>query len=223
MRTIQETVGELLKSRPYLEEAIQDGLINLTALANQMITDVERILLKPVKTGALVMAIKRHQSGKLPMINIKATNLLKNLSNIIVRSNISVHTYENSVSLPNSLAELSVGLSKQKGLFYTFSQGVFETTIIINNSAEQELKEKLKHENLLSSNFKLACITLYLPDENTEIPGYYYFILKKIAWEGINIIEVLSTSNEFSLILEDKNVDRAFSILKNSEPEGIED
>lgn len=216
MRTIQEAVGELLKSRPYLEEAIQDGLINLTALANQMIPDVEKTLSKTVKTGALVMAIKRHQSGKLPMIKIKATNLLKNLSNIIVRSNVSVHTYENSTSLTVNLAELSLSLSKQKGLFYTFSQGVFETTIIINNSAELELKKKLEFENPLSSSLSLACITLYLPDENIEIPGYYYFILKKIAWEGINIVEVLSTTNEFSIILDEKNVDRAFSILKKA-------
>ena len=215
MQTIQEAVGQILKSRPYLEESLQDKLINLTALANQMIPEVEKRLSKQVKTGALVMAIKRHQSGKLPMINIKATNLLKNLSNIIVRSNVSVLTYENSTSLPVNIAELSVDFSKRKGLFYTFSQGVFETTIIINNSAEPELKKKLEDENLLSSSFQLACITLYLPDENTEIPGYYYIILKKIAWEGINIVEVLSTTNEFSIILEDKDVDRAFSILKS--------
>ncbi len=221
MQTIQEAVGQILKSRPYLEESLQDKLINLTALANQMIPEVEKRLSRPVKTGALVMAIKRHQSGKLPMINIKVSNLLKNLSNLIVRSNISVHTYENSATLPVIIAELSVGFSKKKGLFYTFSIGVFETTIIINNSVELELKNKMEQEIRLSSSFNLACITLYLPDENTEIPGYYYFILKKIAWEGINIVEVLSTTNEFSIILEDKDVDRAFSILKNAETKSV--
>ena len=79
---------------------------------------------------------------------------------------------------------------------------------------KEDLLNTLKNENQLASTEKLSCITLYLPDENTEIAGYYYFILKKIAWEGINIIEILSTTNEFSIILDEKDVDKAFSILK---------
>jgi len=163
------------------------------------------------------MAIKRHQPGKLASIKIKGDNLLKNLSNIIVRSNICVLTFENSSTLTKSIAELTVDFSLQKGLFYTFSHGVFETTIILNNSAEDQLLKKLKSEKRLASNHNLSCITLYLPDENTEVAGYYYYILKKIAWEGINIVEVISTTNEFSLILQENDVDRAFSVLKNAQ------
>ena len=59
-----------------------------------------------------------------------------------------------------------------------------------------------------------ACITHYLPHEKTEIAGYYYYILKRIAWEGINIVEILSTTNEFSIILDETDVDRAFAVLK---------
>jgi len=216
MITIQEIVDKTLKSRPYIEEAINDGIINLTALANLLVPEIEKTLGKPVKTGAIVMAIKRHYPGNLPLIKIKSDSLLENLSNIIVRSNIVVHTYENSNSLPEQLASLSSMFSKQKKLFYTFSQGVFETTIITNNSAESELVNGLKKENLLHSKSNQSCITLYLPDENAEIPGYYYFILKKIAWEGINITEVLSTTNEFSIILDEQDVDHAFSALKGS-------
>ena len=198
MITIQEIVDRTLKSRPYLEEAISDGIINLTALAKLLVPEVEKAVGRPIKTGAIVMAIKRHYPGNLPLIKIKSYSLLENLSNIIVRSNIVVHTYENSHSLAEQLASLTAGFSKRKKLFYTFSQGVFETTIITNNSVEPELHEIMKHENLLNSRSNQSCITLYLPDENAEIPGYYYFILKKIAWEGINITEVLSTTNEIS-------------------------
>ena len=52
--------------------------------------------------------------------------------------------------------------------------------------------------------------------ENTEIAGYYYYILKMIAWEGINIVEILSTTNEFSIILADSDVDRAFSTIQRA-------
>lgn len=213
--SIQEAVDDILKSRPYLEESLADGLINISSLARHLLKDVEAKTLRTVNKGAIVMAIQRHQPGKLNSVMIKTGNLLQGLSNIIVRSNISVYTFENSHTLSNRLAALSSNFSKRKGLFYTFSQGVFETTIILNQDANSEIQTVMQSEREISSTKNLACITLYLPDENTEIAGYYYFILKVIAWEGINITEILSTTNEFSIILDEADVDRAFSTLKN--------
>lgn len=215
MITIQEAVDGLLRSRPYLEEALIDELINLTSLARQLRPEIEEKVDKEIKLGAVVMAIKRHHPGSISSITRKTKNVLKNLSNIIVRSNVSVYTFENSTTLGRNLAELSITLSEKKGLFYTFSQGVFETTVIINQSAEEDLINKLSGEHILASSVNLSCITLYLPDENTEIAGYYYYILKRIAWEGINIVEILSTTNEFSIILDEDDVDKAFTALKS--------
>jgi len=214
MITIQQAISKIIKARPFLEEAIEEGLINLSSLARTLIPDVETLLSKPVKKGAIVMALKRHQPGRLSSINIKAGSLLNNLSNIIVRSNISVFTFENSSSLYGRVTSLSASLSDQKGLFFTFSLGVFETTLIVNTRLEQQINEQFAIEHQLAFHNSLSCITLYLPDENTEIAGYYYYILKLIAWEGINIVEVLSTTNEFSIIIHENDVDRAFSVLK---------
>lgn len=214
MVTIQQAISKIIKARPFLEEALDEGLINLSSLARTLIPDVESILSKPVKKGAIVMALKRHQPGRLSSINIKAGSLLNNLSNIIVRSNISVFTFGNSETLNNKITTLSAGLHEQKGLFFTFSYGVFETTLIVNSRADEQILDQFSTENRLAYHNFLSCITLYLPDDNTEIAGYYYFILKLIAWEGINIVEVLSTTNEFSLIIHEKDVDKAFSVLK---------
>ena len=219
--TIREAVDEILRTKPYLEESIDEGLINLTSLARNIAPDVARRTGKAAAKGAIIMAIQRHQPGKLASIKISSGKLLSNLSNIIVRSDIAVHTYENSFSLPARLAEVSTLFSRKKGLFYTFSQGVFETTIILNQAAKVELASIMAKERQLAATDNLACITLYLPDENTEIAGYYYFILKMIAWEGINITEILSTTNEFSIILAEDDVDKAFSTLKNARKRAI--
>ena len=34
-----------------------------------------------------------------------------------------------------------------------------------------------------------------------------------IAWYGITIIEVISTSNEFSIVVDSKNINDAFTVL----------
>ena len=70
-------------------------------------------------------------------------------------------------------------------------------------------------EILIKRTDNLSSISIKLPEENVSIPGIYYFIFQKLSWEGINITEVISTSNEFTIVVDDKNVNEAFKIIKN--------
>jgi hypothetical protein len=58
-----------------------------------------------------------------------------------------------------------------------------------------------------------------LPTVNTEISGVYYYLLKKIAWEGINVSEVISTTNEFTIVVDTKIVSKAFTVLMDLKSE----
>ncbi|MNY34064.1 hypothetical protein D3C86_1683760 [compost metagenome] len=48
---------------------------------------------------------------------------------------------------------------------------------------------------------------------NSEVYGIYYYILKHLAWEGLNIVEIVSTANEFTIIVKQDHVDKAFKVL----------
>jgi hypothetical protein len=61
----------------------------------------------------------------------------------------------------------------------------------------------------------LSSVTIRLPKNNTEVSGVYYFLLKNLAWAGINVCEIISTSNEVSIIVSEQDVPRAFPILMN--------
>jgi aspartokinase len=104
-------------------------------------------------------------------------------------------------------------ISEQPKVFHTFSQGISETTIIIANSILEYVEDIFKDERMISKEENLSSITLILPEENQMIYGIYYYILKDLAWFGINLAEIISTSNEFTLIVDDKNLDQTFSIL----------
>ena len=39
-------------------------------------------------------------------------------------------------------------------------------------------------------------------------------MFKRLAWEDINIAEVISTTNEFTIVIEDRDIDRAFSVIQ---------
>jgi aspartokinase len=46
--------------------------------------------------------------------------------------------------------------------------------------------------------------------------GIYYLIFKTLAWENINVIEVVSTMSELTIVLDDQEVVRAFNLLQNN-------
>ena len=52
-----------------------------------------------------------------------------------------------------------------------------------------------------------------VPESNVRIAGIYYFILHRLAREGINIVEVISTQQEFTLVVKEADTDRTFSLL----------
>ena len=61
---------------------------------------------------------------------------------------------------------------------------------------------------------ELSAITISLPSDNSKVTGLYYQIFKRLAWEGIALYEVVSTTNEFTILVEDEVVDKAFSVMK---------
>ena len=72
-----------------------------------------------------------------------------------------------------------------------------------------------KNEICTTVKDELSAITIGLPKENTKIAGLYYQFFKRLAWEGISLYEVVSTTNEFTILVEDDVVDKAFSAVKS--------
>lgn len=213
MNSIGKITEELINKSPFLREAMTDDLINISALARKLKPEIEDLTGKEVKEGAIVMAIKRMTPGLYHRLNIKITNVMGELGDFLVRSNLSDFTFENSESLKTKQADLIHEINKENDSFFTLCKGVSETTFIVNTQHDDLIKRMFGGEKLKSHTKDLASVTVKLPMVNTEIYGIYYYILKHLAWEGINIVELVSTSNEFTIVVKQDDIDKAFKIL----------
>ena len=59
MKTIQEVVESTIRKTPFIEEALNEKLINVSSLARIILPEVSASLKKDVKVGAVMMAIIR--------------------------------------------------------------------------------------------------------------------------------------------------------------------
>ena len=213
MLTIPNAVEEVIKKKPFLESALVEGLINLSALARKLKPEIEKKVGKEVNDSAVIMALNRLVPRLELMSAMKFKKVVENIGDIIVRSNLADIAFANSHTLFEKQAILLDRVRSMMDVFCTFSQGIYETTLVVSSSIAALVEEIFADETLIARSGDLSSITVKLPTENSVCPGVYYYIFKELAWDNINITEVISTTNEFTVVISDADIHRAFTIL----------
>ncbi|MDB4595522.1 aspartate kinase [Flavobacteriaceae bacterium] len=214
MRTISSAVEDYIKSKPFLISALSQGIINLTSLSRIIKSEIELSLKKEVRYGAIVMALKRLSTELEFRTTFKIVKIIKDIGDITVRSSLIDYNFKVSETLLSNQAKLLSKVDNNDD-FYTSSRGVNECNIVVSGNLISLVEDVLKDEVLLSKQTNLSSISIKLPAENVSIPGVYYFVFQRLSWEGINIYEVISTSNEFTILVNEDQVDKAFKVIKN--------
>ncbi|MCH4551884.1 MULTISPECIES: hypothetical protein [Aestuariibaculum] len=214
MKTVSNCVEDILITQPYLEEALSRNIINFSALAIELTEPISKMLKKDVKPGAIMMALRRYNPPTTLSNSVKMKKVMQNLGDITVRSNLTDFTVKNSDTIIDNHAKILERINQEPKLFYTFTRGIHESNLIVSSSLDGFVKECLGNETFLASQTGLSAICVNLPEDNSKIAGLYYHFFKRLAWEGIVLYEVISTTNEFTILVEDEFVDKAFAAIK---------
>ena len=161
------------------------------------------------------MALKRISDNEEFLSTYKIINVLKNLGDITVRSSLTDYCFKLSETLLLAQAEFLTAIKDKKDIFYTSSRGVGESNIVVNGNISNLIEDLFREEVCIDKIENLSAITVKLPNDNVKIPGIYYFIFQRLSWEGGNINEVISTSNEFTILMDEDSVNVAFEVIKN--------
>ncbi len=213
MLTVPEAAEKIINRSRYLSEAISKGLINLSALARYIKPELEEMLSKKVSDTAISMALNRLSVTIKP--KYASRNIFKSPPDMIVRSNLAELTFANSEKLSEKYHSILQLSNANNESLLTVTKGVLDTTIIANKDFVGTIKKILKDEMIIYEATNLSSVTIKLPEESLVTPGIFYFFLKSLAWEGVNIVEIVSSYRGFTLFLPEKETNRAFSILQS--------
>ena len=194
MKTISSVVEDYIKTKPFLSTALSQGIINLTSLSRIIKPDIEKILKKNAKNGAIVMSLKRISDNMEFVSTHKIIKTLNKIGDITVRSSLLDYNFKISPTFLASQAKFLTEINDNKESFYTSSRGVSECNIVISSNLKRFLEKCFEKEFLVNKYKNLSSVSIKLPNENVSIPGIYYFIFQRLSWEGVNIREVISTS-----------------------------
>jgi hypothetical protein len=213
MRTVPEAVESIVAGAPFLEDGLALGILNLSALARRLRPRVEGALHKEVSDAAVMMALKR-LAPRFTSRSAEVNRLLRRMGELTVRSSLVEFTFRNSDTILERQKELLAAIHRRKDSFLTVTQGVVEVTVVASAALAEKIEEVFAGEKTVSRLDDLSAINIRLPRETVHTPGVHYVLLKQLAFADINVVEVVSTYTELTVVISHKEVDRAFTVLK---------
>ena len=102
----------------------------------------------------------------------------------------------------------------ERGDTLNFIIGNNEVSIIINEKYGEKLKTFLKGEKILNKENGLVALTIVFTSKDfMNTPGVIFTVMRKLAWDHINIFEIVSTMTELTFILSKKDSMKAYNVL----------
>jgi hypothetical protein len=212
MLSIACKVERIVAESPFLMEGLGRGLINLSELARQLQPQLEMDLWKPVGQAAVVMALRR-VAERLPTHKSNEIVLAQRTGELTTRTGLTEFIFRQSDRTGACHRELLAIAAAQEGVFVTVTRGVNEVMVICSRPLTATVEEVFAGERQVARLENLNAVTLHLDADTYRTPGIFHAILKKLAWEKINLVNMICTYSELTLLLEDGQTAPAFSLL----------
>ncbi|MFH2027547.1 MAG: hypothetical protein ABIJ08_00265 [Nanoarchaeota archaeon] len=212
MVTVSHLVKHIIKDKPFLQEALANKLISYGNLADQLRPKIEEELEKNVKHSAVVMALRRY-SDELEKEHRQVTSF-NYKSEIIMKTNICDVCVLRKPTMMTKLKKLYGMVDFDKGDTLNIILGNFEVSIVTNEKYKQKVLDFLKDEKILVKESNLVALTMRFSDDFIHTPGVIFTTIRKLAWENINIFEIISTLSELTLILRKADSMKAYDALQ---------
>ena len=213
MVTVSHIVKKIVSEQAFVEEGLANGIISIANLAENMLPKIEKELNKKIKHSAVVMALRRYADEISE--HRKKIKTFDYSGEILMKTNICDFTVVKTTSLLTKLKTIHNLVNFERGDTLNVIVGNNEVSIIINEKYEDKLAKFLSGEKLLNREQDLVALTIIFKSENfTDTPGVIFNIVRKLAWENINIYEIVSTMTELTFILSKKDSMKAYNELQ---------
>jgi len=211
MVTISHVVQKIVDNRVFIQESMSKNIISYASLAKQLQLEIEEELGKTVKKHAIEMALRRY-SDQLKQKH--KTIFFDYSSDIIMKTQVCDIAVSRSPTLLNKLKKMYDIADFEKGDILNTIQGSCEVSIVTNERYKQRFLDMLKNEKVLNIEEKLVSLTMTFSKDFLYTPGVIFNIIRNVAWDNINIFEIISTNTELTFIIHKKDAMKGYKALE---------
>ena len=213
MVTVSHIVKKIVHEQPFVEEGLGEGIISVASLAEQLQPKIEQELNKKIKLPAVVMALRRYAEEITG--HREKSRLFDYTGELLVKTNIADFTFVKTHTLLAKLRTVHNLVSFERGDTLNIILGNNEVSIIINEKYMKSLAKFLSGEKIINREKDLVSLTIvFTKGDFTHTPGIIFNAVRKLAWNNINIYEIVSTMTELTFILHKNDSMKAYDVLQ---------
>lgn len=188
--TTAQNVRNHLRNKPYLLEALEKGIVNLSELSRQIQKEI-----KSKDTSAIKAALRRYSEELQKHKQKREEKVLL----LLKRSSIAVYDRKSVII---TAKEISSKTGMKVDLLGKF------VYLLDRNDLPERINALVKHDNC-------TMIVVHSPEELEATPGVVAFLATLLAEQNVNIIEFISCWTETIIVVEKKDSLKTYETLSN--------
>lgn len=213
MESVSNSVKRIIDRTPFLYEMLIQGILSYSNYATSIKPTVEELHGKEVKSSAIVMAIRRYAEELRKKDTEQKSYELR--YEIMMKTNIFDINLARSETIMGKLGELYHLVSRSSGDFLNVTLGSHEVSLSISEKYLDEVERLIQGEQVLHKMGDLVALSLVFSGDFMSTPGIVYEAVRKLAWEEINVNEIISTMNELTFVIRREDSMDAFTVLQS--------
>ncbi|MEM2376277.1 MAG: ACT domain-containing protein [Sulfolobales archaeon] len=211
--SVSNAVRKVITTHPSLLDCIKLGVVNYSSLARLLIDEVKKEgEFEDININAIKMSL------------IRFAELLrsKHTTDEVIRDVLAGTTIELQTDLKLVTLRKDILLSKLKEFmpmitqarFFQLTQGTKTFTLVVSEDIGKEVVKFFGNEFIEEVIENQSAIVLISPKEIITVPGVISYITSLLSWHGINITQVISCYVDTILILDRKDILRAYNLIE---------
>ena len=188
--SISKEVTAYLKRKPYVQEAIEQEIVNYSALSRKIARDLGNISFEAVKSTLIRVANK---------IKKDKMNREQKIINLLKKSDFSINNKVAAIHHTSPLNIESIAFSKTPSGYMYFLK---------ENIAEKSTYKKIE--------YGYAIIHIKNQKEIENTPGVAAFLLSALSSEDINVVHLMDCREDTFLVIKEYDAPLAFKTLSEA-------
>ncbi len=210
MFKISHSLREVIAKNQLFEWGLSYKLLNISQLAVHIRPEIESRLKKDVTVGAIKMNLSRIQRE----MNKTAPRLKKfAVHHIAIHTDLFIITFPKSKETHAHINLLYGKVAKENG-YMNITEGTRQITMITEERFYDAVKNIIPVRPVVQEHDVVA-IKVEFSKDYTRVPGLFFALIQKVALQGINILELSSTSTELIFYFDKKDMKIAFDVIAN--------
>ena len=212
MASVAAAVKTIINRSPFISEMLIQDVISFSNLAKSLQPKVEALYGESVNTAAIVMAIRRYSEE----LKEAQKGVVKGRIDyeIQMKTNIYDVNFSRDDSFIPRLSELYGIVRPDQGDFLNITIGSNEITLAVSENHRTTVDELTKGQRIVHRYSDLVALTIVFHGDFLQTPGILYLAVRKLAWENINIIEIVSTMNVLTFVIRREDSHKAYEALE---------